>query len=65
MLLAHVGQDGERRVEDAPEHDIHRLAEVVVVHRLERADLEDAGVVHENVRRAEAAGDELDELLDL
>jgi hypothetical protein len=62
--LAHPGQDRLGRVEGAPEHHVHRAPVVVRLHRLDRPDLDDARVVHEDVDRAHVLLDVGDEPLD-
>src|SRR5690606_20598120 len=49
LALPHACEDGHGRPEGAPEHDVHRLLEVLDALSIERSDGDDAGVVDEDV----------------
>ena len=60
----HVRQHSEDRKQRPPEMRRHRVLEVRDGHVLERPDLNDPGVVDENVYRTVAGNDALDRLVD-
>ena len=62
---AQVGEGGQGGVERTPEVDPHRRLEVLHPHVLQRADLDDAGVVDQDVETAEALGRRVDRPADL
>src|SRR5690348_4895956 len=53
----HVGQHGQRWIDDTPVHDIHRLPKIVGSHSFDRSDLDDAGVVDQDVHGSKVLAD--------
>ena len=64
-LTLHHRQDGQRRVDDAPVHDVHQRVVVVDAHRRRGADFDDAGVVDQDVDAAKRLHRRFDQVRDL